>query len=124
VAFEDEVMAVVEKPQGVPSVGPNGWTAERLLSFFLTPAEALGAIHRPRAVRTSIQYDYNTTTNTRRQQYDYNMTTIQYDAQYNSQTKLLCLPCILIPGVVRHLKTSTRRVYTGLFLLSLCGSSH
>eukprot|EP00959_Pyramimonas_sp_CCMP1952_P009130 190223-Pyramimonas_sp.AAC.2 len=45
-------MAVIRKPQGIPSLAASGWTAERLLQYYLTPTKAVGALWRPRVVRT------------------------------------------------------------------------
>ncbi|KAK3244464.1 hypothetical protein CYMTET_45920, partial [Cymbomonas tetramitiformis] len=48
VLYEDEHMAVVEKPPGISTVDTNGWTVQRLLPYFLRPTCAPGAIWRPR----------------------------------------------------------------------------
>jgi len=53
VAYEDAHAAIVVKPEGIPTVGNaergNGWTAERMLPYFLTPATGVdGALARPR----------------------------------------------------------------------------
>eukprot|EP00854_Cymbomonas_tetramitiformis_P008769 gene8769-10393_t len=37
VLYEDEHMAVVEKPPGISTVDTNGWTVQRLLPYFLRP---------------------------------------------------------------------------------------
>ena len=53
VAYEDAHAAIVVKPEGIPTVGNaergNGWTAERMLPYFLTPTTGVdGALARPR----------------------------------------------------------------------------
>lgn len=49
VAYEDAHMAVVVKPEGVPTVGDASWTAERMLPYYLTPSKGVeGVLNRPR----------------------------------------------------------------------------
>lgn len=49
VAYEDAHMAVVVKPEGVPTVGDASWTAERMLPYYLAPVRGVeGALSRPR----------------------------------------------------------------------------
>uniref|UniRef100_A0A061S6C4 Pseudouridine synthase n=1 Tax=Tetraselmis sp. GSL018 TaxID=582737 RepID=A0A061S6C4_9CHLO len=53
VLHETDTWAVVLKPEGIPTVEPsepNGWTAERLLPYFLRPTTETGALWRPRTV--------------------------------------------------------------------------
>eukprot|EP00192_Tetraselmis_astigmatica_P010688 CAMPEP_0117673714 /NCGR_PEP_ID=MMETSP0804-20121206/14625_1 /TAXON_ID=1074897 /ORGANISM="Tetraselmis astigmatica, Strain CCMP880" /LENGTH=368 /DNA_ID=CAMNT_0005482481 /DNA_START=218 /DNA_END=1324 /DNA_ORIENTATION=+ len=53
VLYESDTWAAVLKPQGVPTVVPSepgGWTAERMLPYFLASTTAPGALWRPKAV--------------------------------------------------------------------------
>jgi len=51
IAYEDNHMAVIVKPEGMPSVGDGAWNAERALPYYLRETRRVeGALSRPRPV--------------------------------------------------------------------------